>query len=161
MANVYDTDPELKGLLDYFQGMADANPTFDSFMNLADESPDLDTACLTFEMRDDFQGNLVYRTLHGGLISAVLDTVGGGVVFLSVYKRVKGKPRDAQVKVIGKNATIDLRVDYLRPGLGKKFKAWGWILRTGNKVAVTRMELRNEEDVLIAVGTGCYSVGAG
>jgi acyl-coenzyme A thioesterase PaaI-like protein len=27
------------------------------------------------------------------------------------------------------------------------------------KVAVTRMELSNEEDVLIAVGTGVYIVG--
>lgn len=161
MATVYDSDPELKGLLGYFQSLADARPTFDSFMNLTDESPDLDTGCLTFEMRDDFVGNLVYRTLHGGLISAVLDTVGGAVVFLSVYQRVKGKPRDAQIKAISKNATIDLRVDYLRPGRGKRFRAWGWILRSGKRFAVTRMELRNDQDELIAVGTGCYSIAVG
>ena len=33
------------------------------------------------------------------------------------------------------------------------------VLRTGNKVAVTRMELRNDEDVLLAVGTGTYLIG--
>jgi acyl-coenzyme A thioesterase PaaI-like protein len=32
-------------------------------------------------------------------------------------------------------------------------------MRTGKKVAVTRMELHNEEGVLIAVGTGTYLVG--
>jgi acyl-coenzyme A thioesterase PaaI-like protein len=32
-------------------------------------------------------------------------------------------------------------------------------MRTGRKVAVTRMELKNDENVLIAVGTGAYIVG--
>ncbi|MGH9388979.1 MAG: thioesterase family protein, partial [Vicinamibacteria bacterium] len=31
--------------------------------------------------------------------------------------------------------------------------------RSGNKVAVTRMELHNDEDSLIAVGTAAYLVG--
>ena len=60
---------------------------------------------------------------------------------------------------LSKVGTIDMRVDYLRPGTGKHFTATGWILRTGGKVAVTRMELRNEEETLIAVGTGTYTVG--
>jgi len=32
-------------------------------------------------------------------------------------------------------------------------------MRSGRKVAVTRMALHNEEDTLIAVGTGTYIVG--
>jgi acyl-coenzyme A thioesterase PaaI-like protein len=32
-------------------------------------------------------------------------------------------------------------------------------MRTGNKVAVTRMELCNDQRLLIAVGTGTYIVG--
>ena len=157
--SIYDEDQELQLLVDFFQGMTIQRPTFDSFMDLVDESPDLDMAVLTFEIRDDFIGNVVYRILHGGLISAVLDTAGGAAVFMSVYKQIKGKPREYQIKRISKNATIDLRVDYLRPGKGKKFTAKAWILRAGNKFAVTRMELTNEEDMLIAVGTGTYSVG--
>jgi acyl-coenzyme A thioesterase PaaI-like protein len=34
----------------------------------------------------------------------------------------------------------------------------GSILRDGKKVVVTRMELQNEEGVLIATGTGTYIV---
>ena len=157
--SIYDEDPELQSLVDFFQNMISERPTFDSFMDLADESPDLDTAVLKFETRDDFIGNAVYRILHGGIISAVLDTAGGAAVFMSVYKQVKGKPREYQTKTISKNATVDLRVDYLRPGKGKRFTAKAWILRAGNKFAVTRMELTDEDDVLIAVGTGTYSVG--
>lgn len=159
MGNVYDTDPELHSLVEFFDDLANQNPTFDNFMDLTDESQDLDVARLKFKIRDDFIGNRIYRTLHGGLISAVLDTAGGAAVFFGLYKKIKGKPRDVQIKRVSKNATIDLRVDYLRPGLGSEFTAKAWILRIGNKVAVTRMELRNEEDVLIAVGTGTYAIG--
>ena len=55
-----------------------------------------------------------------------------------------------------KMSTIDLSIDYLRPGRGKSIIADGKILRIGNKVAVTRMELHNDEGKLIAVGTGTY-----
>jgi len=159
VTTVFEDDPEFKSLVEYFESLSGGKPTFDKFMNLEDISPDLDTARFRFKMRDDFLGNLVYRILHGGLISAVLDTVGGAAVFMNIYKQVKGKPREVQVKRLSKNATIDLRVDYLRPGRGEEFIATGWILRSGNRVAVTRMELRNEAGDLIAVGTGCYSIG--
>jgi uncharacterized protein (TIGR00369 family) len=55
--------------------------------------------------------------------------------------------------------TIDLRIDYLRPGRGRTFTATGRVMRAGKRVAVTRMELHNAEAVLIAVGTGTYMVG--
>ncbi|MFM5687316.1 thioesterase family protein, partial [Aeromonas caviae] len=55
--------------------------------------------------------------------------------------------------------TIDLRVDYLRPGRGNEFIATAHIIRAGSKVAVARMELHNEEGTHIAFGTGTYLVG--
>ena len=55
--------------------------------------------------------------------------------------------------------TIDLRVDYLRPGRGNEFVATAHIIRAGSKVTVARMELHNEEGTHIAFGTGTYLVG--
>lgn len=55
--------------------------------------------------------------------------------------------------------TIDLRVDYLRPGRGNEFIATAHIIRAGSKVTVARMELHNEEGTHIAFGTGTYLVG--
>lgn len=55
--------------------------------------------------------------------------------------------------------TIDLGVDYLRPGAGSHFVGTGTALRSRRRVAVTRMELCNEEGTLIAVGTGSYATG--
>jgi uncharacterized protein (TIGR00369 family) len=55
--------------------------------------------------------------------------------------------------------TIDMCVDYLRPGKGKEFYCIGTVMRTGRKVTVTRMELFNHENLLIAAGTAAYIVG--
>jgi uncharacterized protein (TIGR00369 family) len=65
---------------------------------------------------------------------------------------------EAKLERFGRVSTIDLRVDFLRPGTGMTFTATARTLRTGNKVAVTRTELTNETGELIAVGTGSYTV---
>jgi uncharacterized protein (TIGR00369 family) len=113
---------------------------------------------LRFDMREDLVGNYVRNILHGGVISAVLDVTGGLVAFLGVQRKLKGKPVEEILDRFARIGTIDLRVDYLRPGAGKWFLARGFPLRTGNKVTVTRMELFNDEQVLIAVGTAAYTV---
>ena len=71
-------------------------------------------------------------------------------------KVLQGKSWQDKIERIRRINTIDLRVDYLRPGAGTSFVATGSILRTGKTVAVSRIELHNEEDRLIAVGTGSY-----
>lgn len=113
---------------------------------------------LRFDMRPDLVGNFTRNILHGGVISSVLDVTGGLVAFLGVQQKLKGKPVAEIVERFSRIGTIDLRVDYLRPGLGEWFLARGFPLRTGNKVAVTRMELFNDRDDLIAVGTAAYTV---
>lgn len=113
---------------------------------------------LRFDMRPDLVGNYVRNMLHGGVISSVLDVTGGLVAFLGVQQKLKGKPVDEVLERFARIGTIDLRIDYLRPGLGEWFLARGFPLRTGNRVAVTRMELFNDKNDLIAVGTAAYTV---
>jgi uncharacterized protein (TIGR00369 family) len=113
---------------------------------------------LRFDMRPDLVGNYVRNILHGGVISSVLDVTGGLVAFLGVQQKLRGKPVEEVLERFSRIGTIDLRIDYLRPGLGAWFVARGFPLRTGNKVAVTRMELVNDRDELIAVGTAAYTV---
>lgn len=113
---------------------------------------------LRFDMRPDLVGNYVRNMLHGGVISAVLDVTGGLVAFLGVQQKLRGKPVAEVLERFSRIGTIDLRIDYLRPGLGAWFVARGYPLRTGNKVAVTRMELFNDRDELISVGTAAYTV---
>lgn len=151
-------DEELQSIFDYLVQMKPSD-SFTDFLELTIESNDLDIGYVTFDNREPLMGNPIYRTLQGGIIATVLDIVGGHVAFLNIFKQVKGQPVEKQLKRMSKVATIDMRVDYLQPGKGERFTTKGWILRAGNKVAVTRMELHNEEQVLIAVGTGTYTVG--
>ena len=113
---------------------------------------------LRFAMRPELVGNYIRNILHGGVISSVLDVTGGLVAFLGVQKKLQGKPVAEVVERFSRIGTIDLRIDYLRPGAGAWFLARGFPLRTGNKVAVTRMELFNDQEALIAVGTAAYTV---
>ncbi len=131
---------------------------FNRVLGLAVESLSLDQASVKLTMREELIGNFIRGALHGGVISSTLDFMGGLVAFLSVLKTMRGQSVQAMAERFAKIGTIDLRIDYLRPGIGKHFIATGYVLRTGNKVAVTRMELHNDEQQLIAVGTGAYVV---
>lgn len=132
---------------------------FNKLVGIELESLEAGNVRLLLRMREDLIGNFVHGTLHGGVISTVLDAVGGLTCWLSVLQRIRAESTAEKLKSFGRIGTIDIRVDYLRPGRGACFYARGVVLRTGNKVAVTRMELRDERDVLIAVGTGTYIVG--
>ena len=132
---------------------------FNRLLGLSVESIDEDQAEFRFDMRQELIGNYVRRTLHGGVISSTLDVTGGMVAFLGILKRMQDSSDEEKMARFSKLGTIDLRIDYLRPGLGQFFVSSGFVLRTGSRVAVTRMELHNNERNLIAVGTGTYIVG--
>jgi uncharacterized protein (TIGR00369 family) len=113
---------------------------------------------LGIKMREALVGNYMRGSLHGGVISAVIDVTGGLAAFLSLNQKIENEPLQVKIDRFSKLGTIDLRIDYLRPGLGRRFVSIGHVLRTGNRVAVTRIEFKNDENQLIAVGTGAYVI---
>ena len=117
------------------------------------------TAKLSFQMRDDLVGNFLRGILHGGVISSSLDVVGGLVAFVAFLGQNPAQSFDGGLDRFSKLGTVDLRIDFLRPGLGGSFVATGSILRAGRRIAVARMQLHNDDGTLIAVGTGTYSIG--
>ncbi len=117
-----------------------------------------DSPEVRFRMRPDLVGNFNRGMLHGGVISAVHDLTGGLVAFLGVQQKLKDRPIAERIERFARIGTIDLRVDYLRPGLGQWFTCRGRPLRTGNKVAVAHMELLNDAGELISVATAAYTV---
>jgi uncharacterized protein (TIGR00369 family) len=131
---------------------------FNRLLGLTVDSLNLAQPSVKLAMRPELIGNFIRGSLHGGVISSTLDFMGGLVAFLGVLKTMQGQPAQAMAERFAKIGTIDLRIDYLRPGIGEHFIATGYVLRTGKKVAVTRMELHSDERQLIAVGTGAYTV---
>jgi len=109
-------------------------------------------------MRNELVGNSDIGFLHGGVISGMLDATGSVTAWIDVINRMKGPFTPQKAASIGA-FTVDLRVDYLRPGSGEYFVSSCKVPRAGTKIAVTRMELRNNADLAIAAGTGTYAIG--
>jgi uncharacterized protein (TIGR00369 family) len=131
---------------------------FNKVLGLKVESINPERVKVSFETRDELIGHYTRGTLHGGVISSVIDVTGGLSAFMSIQERFPGELLEERLAKFARVSTIDLRVDFLRPGLGKCFVATAYTLRTGNRVAVTRIELHNDQNDLIAVGTGSYVV---
>ncbi|HCD6621500.1 TPA: thioesterase family protein [Pseudomonas aeruginosa] len=114
---------------------------------------------LDLPMKDELIGNFVQGILHGGVISSLLDVTGGAMALIGALERHRELPGHERMARLSKLGTIDLRVDYLRPGRGRTFTANAVPLRSGNKVAVVRSELHSDDGTLVAVGTGTYLCG--
>jgi uncharacterized protein (TIGR00369 family) len=150
---------DIDALLEILRELHEQKIPFNRFIGLKLEFADLETVRARFDTREEFIGNPVHGILHGGVISSVLDATGGITASLGILRRAQKEPLNDIEKHLTKVGTIDLRVDYLRPGRGKYFISTGLIMRTGRKVTVCRMEMHNDREKLIAVGTGTYIVG--
>jgi uncharacterized protein (TIGR00369 family) len=118
--------------------------------------PDLATARIA--MRNELVGSYTHNRLHGGVISAVLDTVGGLAAITTLCARHMDEPPHKRIERFARLATIDLRVDYLRPGIGDWFDARAEVLRLGSRVASTRMEFRGADGTLLSTAAAAYVV---
>ena len=110
------------------------------------------------EMRHELIGHYSYRRVHGGVISAALDAMGGLAVMAAIGARHMDEPVSARLHRFGKLGTIDLRIDYLRPAIGEFFTMKAEVLRLGSRVASTRMEFHGPDGKLLAAGSGAYIV---
>jgi uncharacterized protein (TIGR00369 family) len=111
---------------------------------------DIDRGRARFEVpfRPELVGDFVRQSLHGGVISMLADVAGGAAAWSSL-----DEPR-ARV------STIDLRVDYLRPGRPETLVAEASVVRAGKRVAVTDVRMFHPSAPLdtIATGKGVYNI---
>lgn len=104
-------------------------------------------ARLEVPYRDELIGDPIRPALHGGVISALADTCGGAACWTEI------DPAD-------RISTIDLRIDYLRPGRKLPIIAEGRVIRMGNHVGVADITVFHPDAPaeLVACGKGVYSV---
>lgn len=132
--------------------------TFNTVLGLKIESVQPGDVRASFAMRPELVGHHAYGRLHGGVISATLDAMGGLALMVAIAER---HPADNTLQVMHrfiKMGTIDLRVDYLRPGLGQRFIASAEVTRLGGRIGSTQMRLLNEEGALLATAAAAYVV---
>lgn len=114
---------------------------------------------ICFNWQDKLIGNPLQKILHGGVTAAAMDFAGGLIAAANIIAQLDDLSVPNILSNLTNLGTIDLRTDYLRPGRGQRFIVTARIIRSGNKVAVTRMEMHNEQDQHIACGTATYIVG--
>lgn len=114
---------------------------------------------IRFDWQDKLIGNPLQKILHGGVTASALDFTGGVVAAANIIAQLEDLSPEIIKNNLSKLGTIDLRTDFLRPGRGQEFIVTAKVIRGGNKVAVTRMEMHNEKGEHIAFGTGTYMVG--
>ncbi|WP_226534609.1 PaaI family thioesterase [Fictibacillus halophilus] len=81
--------------------------------------------------------------VHGGLTATLLDTALG-----TLASHVPGNKKGA--------VTVELKVDFLTPGVGEKFICRAEVVHNGRQLVRMEGKVRNEKGNLIASATGTF-----
>lgn len=131
---------------------------FNEVLGFRIESFDPRAPQVVIPMRPDLVGHFLFGRLHGGVISAVLDATGGFAIMVAIGEKFCDEDADQVMARFGKIGTVDLRIDYLHPGIGREFRATANVTRLGGRIASVQMALRGDDDALIATGAASYVV---
>jgi uncharacterized protein (TIGR00369 family) len=110
------------------------------------------------DMRPELVGHFAYNRIHGGVISAALDAMGSAAVMAALAAKHMDEAPAKRLERFAKLGTIDLRIDYLRPGIGEFFTIYAEALRVGSRVGTSRMEFRGPDGTLMSAGAAAYIV---
>lgn len=110
------------------------------------------------DMKPELIGHFVHGRMHGGVISACLDALGGLACMAAMGARHMDTPPLERIQRFDKLGTIDLRIDYLRPAVSEHFHMHAEVLRLDSRVGSTRMEFHAASGLLVAAGAGAYIV---
>ena len=110
------------------------------------------------DMKPELVGHYTYNRIHGGVISAGLDAMGGLAVMAAIGAKHMDEAPEQRLHRFAKLGTIDMRVDFLRPGIGSHFTLRAEVLRLGSRVATTRMEFLGPDGQLMSSAAAAYIV---
>ena len=110
---------------------------FSSFLGLRAERAEADGVELSARVRPEMLGNPEVGAVHGGILASVLDVACSYAVIVPTRRSV---------------VTVDLRIDYHRPGFGNGFSTRAWLVNRGRTLSVAEGEVRDGEGKLVASG---------
>ena len=109
-------------------------------------------------MRPALVGHYAYGRLHGGVISAMLDATSGFALMVAIGEKFADESADQVLHRFGRIGTIDLRIDYLRPGTGRWFDADARVTRLGGRIGSVQTTLHADDGTLVATGSAAFVI---
>ena len=80
--------------------------------------------------------------VHGGVLATALDTAAGFAATLASGFDI---------------ATVDLRIDYIRPALDPEFRVLGRSIRSGSRFGWAEATVSTVDDRVVALGRGTFT----
>lgn len=120
---------------------------FNRFVGVKVRSLEQGKCVLSIPYRPELLGDKRRRAIHGGVLSMLIDTCGGFAVW-------------SLCNLDDRIATIDLRVDYLKPAIETDLVAEAVVKLHGNRVGNSHIIVYpdREPETVIAEGRGVYNI---
>jgi uncharacterized protein (TIGR00369 family) len=149
---------EQKKFHDAMRELWEQRISFNQLLGLKVQSLDPADVRVRLDMRPELVGHYAYGRLHGGVISASLDALGGMALMVALGEKHSNESADQVMHRFGRMGTIDLRVDFLRQGIGNHFIGQAEVTRLGGRIGSTQMRMLNDQGTLIATASASFVV---
>ena len=114
---------------------------FAAWLGLKLEVVDDHGITMRLQMRPELQGSPSTRALHGGVTASLIDTASSYAVMARTGRSV---------------ATVDMRIDYHRPGNSDAYRIRGFILRLGRTLTTADAQVLDNQGALVASGRAVF-----
>lgn len=114
-----------------------ATSPFHRWLGCKIDRMDAGGVALELPFREEFVGDPAARSYHGGVIAALVDAAG-------TFAAIAAAGRDC--------ATVDKRVDFLRPAGPETLTARAEAIKVGRRLAVADVEVLDARGRKVAVG---------
>jgi uncharacterized protein (TIGR00369 family) len=121
-----------------------ARPPFHQWLRprIVARDADKQTLTIAIDHRPELARSADVPDYHGGIVAALVDIAGHACLAAKLGRRIP---------------TIDMRIDYLRAAANTGLRATGRVLRAGATIGVCDVEVRDDQDRLVAVGRCTFS----
>jgi uncharacterized protein (TIGR00369 family) len=137
----------MKGPQEFYFNIFNELIPFNKFIGLELTALEDGFAKAIIKFKQELIGDVRINAIHGGVISASMDAVGGMAAVTTLNS------------IEDKIVTVDMRVDYIRSARNTDLIIESRIVRSGNKIITTNMQVFAANDLtLVAEGRGVYHV---
>lgn len=143
-----------------------ATSPFLEFLGVREETPDDATAAesglaeparrYVVDFREEYLGNPLIRTFHGGILASIGETVAA----MHVAGHVARERGESALPESALPECATMTFDYLRPAFAKTLVAVAHTVRAGKRITTVSVQLR-QEGQLVCIGRFLFPLGRG